>query len=292
MVSWNGWACTARVSHAHARWPQPTTSLGCSYGRQSAEQLFDLTECGDDRFEAISATYPWGRSTAARSPPKVLAGRTVDPAFEPHSLHAYFVRIGTWDEPIIYDVDRIQDGRSFITRRVLARQSHGVTNLSASFQRPEIEPEIQRIVRPEDVPDPGTVEMDTWIEPMIERSGAASAMPNARTWIRLTEHYPDTPLMHAVAHTFTSDDLPTEAVEYAHPHGKIEYTETDTERLYYGASLDHAVWFITDRPPTGPSTTSGQWGASGRGHASGELWSTDGIHVATVTQEVLLRAAR
>ena len=96
---------------------------------------------------------------------------------------------------------------------------------------------------------------------MIERSGAASAMPNARTWIRLTEHYPDTPLMHAVAHTFTSDDLPTEAVEYAHPHGRIEYTETDTERPYYGASLDHAVWFHHLRPPpTGPFTTFGPVG--------------------------------
>ena len=263
----------------------------------SFEQLFDLTECGDDRFEAISATYPWGQVYGGQVAAQGLlaAGRTVDPAFEPHSLHAYFVRIGTWDEPIIYDVDRIRDGRSFITRRVLARQSHGVILiLSASFQRPETEPEIQRIVRPEDVPDPGTVEMDSWIEPMIERSGAASAMPNARTWIRLTEHYPDTPLMHAVAHTFTSDDLPTEAVEYAHPHGRIEYTETDTERPYYGASLDHAVWFHHLRPATDWTLhdfrSSGVRG--GRGHASGELWSTDGIHVATVTQEVLLRVAR
>ena len=111
------------------------------------------------------------------------------------------------------------------------------------------------------------------------------ALPNARTWIRLTEHYPDTPLMHAVARTFTSDDLPTEAVEYAHPHGRIEYTETDTERLYYGASLDHAVWFHHLRPATDWTLHDlpVQWGARGRPCVRANS-GADGIHVATVTQ--------
>ncbi len=261
------------------------------------DQLFDLEPTGDDTFTAISATYPWGQVYGGQVAAQGLlaAGLTVDPTFAPHSLHAYFVRIGTWDEPIVYEVDRIRDGRSFATRRVLARQSHGVIlNLSASFQRPEDEPEIQRIAIPDEVPPPGTIAMDSWIEPMIERSGAGSAAPNARTWIRLTEGYPDTPLMHAVAHTFTSDDLPTEAVEYAHPMGRVDYSEADAVRQYFGASLDHAVWFHHLKPATDWTLhdfrSSGVRG--GRGHAVGEIWNPDGTHVATVTQEVLLRVAR
>ena len=252
---------------------------------------------GDDTFSAISATYPWGQVYGGQVAAQGLlaAGLTVDAAFAPHSLHAYFVRIGTWDEPIVYEVDRIRDGRSFATRRVLARQSKGVIlNLSASFQRPEDEPEAQRITLPADVPAPGTIEMDSWIEPTIERSGAESAAPNARNWIRITEDYPDTPLMHAVAHTFTSDDLPTEAVEFAHPLGRVDHTEADAPRQYFGASLDHAVWFHHLMPATDWALhdfrSSGVRG--GRGHATGEIWNPDGTHIATVSQEVLLRVAR
>jgi acyl-CoA thioesterase-2 len=263
----------------------------------SFEELFDLEPGGDDTFNAISAVYPWGQVYGGQVAAQGLlaAGLTVDAAFAPHSMHAYFVRVGSWDEPIVYEVDRIRDGRSFATRRVLARQSSGVIlNLSASFQRPEDEPEAQRISLPTDVPAAGEIAMDSWIESMIERSGASSAAPHARSWIRLIEAYPDTPLMHAVAHTFTSDDLPTEAVEFAHPLGRIDHDDANAERQYYGASLDHAVWFHSLRPATEWALhdfrSSGVRG--GRGHASGEIWSPDGTHVATVTQEVLLRVAR
>ena len=85
----------------------------------SFEELFDLEPTGDDTFRAISATYPWGQVYGGQVAAQGLlaAGLTVDEAFVPHSLHAYFVRIGTWDEPIVYEVDRIRDGRSFATRR-------------------------------------------------------------------------------------------------------------------------------------------------------------------------------
>jgi len=168
-----------------------------------------------------------------------------------------------------------------------------ILNLSASFQRVEDEPEAQRVEIP-DVAAPGTIEMDSWIEPMIERSGTAAVPPDARAWIRITEPYPDTPLMHAVAHTYTSDDLPTEAVEYAHPIESPDYDAPDVVRPFFGASLDHAVWFHNLRPAT--DWTLHDFRSSGvrrgRGHATGELWNPDGTHVATVTQEVLLRVAR
>ncbi|MEM9201479.1 MAG: acyl-CoA thioesterase domain-containing protein [Actinomycetota bacterium] len=263
----------------------------------SFAELFTLAPAGDDTFEAVSAIYPWGQVYGGQVAAQGLlaAGLTVDADFAPHSLHAYFVRLGSYDEPITYDVERIRDGRSFATRRVLARQSHGVIlNLSASFQRAEDEPAAQRIEPPSDIAAAGTIAMDSWLEPMIERSETNSPPPHARTWIRLTESYPDTPLMHAVAHTFTSDDLPTEAVEFAHPLGRPDYSDPDAIRHYFGASLDHAVWFHDLTPATDWSLhdfrSSGV--RSGRGHATGEIWHPDGTHVATVTQEVLLRVAR
>ena len=101
--------------------------------------------------------------------------------------------------------------------------------------------------------------MDSWIEPMIERSGAAAAPPDARAWIRITEPYPDTPLMHAVAHTYTSDDLPTEAVEYAHPIESPDYDDPDVVRPFFGASLITPCGSTTFVPlPTGPSMISGR----------------------------------
>ena len=100
--------------------------------------------------------------------------------------------------------------------------------------------------------------------------------------------------MHAVAHTYTSDDLPTEAVEYAHPIESPDYDAPDVVRPFFGASLDHAVWFHNLRSAT--DWTLHDFRSSGvrrgRGHATGELWNPDGTHVATVTQEVLLRVAR
>jgi acyl-CoA thioesterase-2 len=87
----------------------------------------------------------------------VAAGRTVPPDRLVHSLHAYFIRPGDPDVPIVYTVDRIRDGRSFTTRRAVAVQ-HGraIFALSASFQVAERGPEYQEAPMPE-VPDPETV---------------------------------------------------------------------------------------------------------------------------------------
>ena len=259
------------------------------------EELFSLEPVGDDRFGAVSSSYPWGQVYGGQVAAQGLlaAGLTTDEAYEPHSLHAYFVRIGDLDEPITYEVDRIRDGRSFATRRVLARQSHGVIlNLSASFQRPEDEPASQRVEMPADVPaaDPGND--DAWNR-ILERSDARGGADLARCWLRIVDDYPDTALMHAVAHTFTSDDLPTEAVELAHPLGRPDYTD-ETVRPYFGASLDHAIWFHDLRSARAWTLHDmrGSGVRGGRGHSAGELWTEDGIHVATVTQEVLLRVAR
>ena len=78
----------------------------------------------------------------------VAAGRTVDEGAV-HSLHAYFIRGGTSAEPVRFEVDRIRNGRSFLTRRVVARQSNGaILNLSASFQVEEEAPDVAAVERP------------------------------------------------------------------------------------------------------------------------------------------------
>ena len=111
---------------------------------------------------------PLGRITPPRwtpGPALVAAGRTVPPDRPVHSLHAYFIRPGDPDLPIVYTVDRIRDGRSFTTRRVVAVQNgRAIFALSASFQVAETGPEYQSLM-PE-APDPETVPV--WQERLKE----------------------------------------------------------------------------------------------------------------------------
>jgi acyl-CoA thioesterase II len=95
---------------------------------------------GPDTFVASGPRYPWGGLYGGQIVAQALraASLTVEPAYRLHSLHAYFIRLGDASEPIRLEVDRIRNGRSFLTRRVVARQSGGaILNLSSSFQVPE-----------------------------------------------------------------------------------------------------------------------------------------------------------
>src|SRR3954462_4577844 len=99
--------------------------------------LLDLEEVERDIFRGVSTRSRWQRVFGGQVAGQALvaAGRTVDPDRRVHSLHSYFVRPGDPSVPIVYLVDRVRDGRSFSTRRVIAVQ-HGETifSLSASFQ--------------------------------------------------------------------------------------------------------------------------------------------------------------
>src|SRR5690349_16189219 len=108
----------------------------------------------------------------------VAAGRTVEPDRRVHSLHAYFLRPGDPNVPILYEVDRIRDGKSFTTRRVVAIQ-HGraIFNLAASFQIVENGPDHQMAMPAV----PGPDELPTWqqrVEPYLERLG-----PDLAQWL-------------------------------------------------------------------------------------------------------------
>src|SRR6476659_10082617 len=103
-------------------------------------RLFDLESHGPDTFVGIGPRYPWGGLYGGQIVAQALraASATVDEDKVVHSLRAYFIRRGDHTEPIRFEVDRIRNGRSFATRRVVARQAIGaILNLEASYQRSE-----------------------------------------------------------------------------------------------------------------------------------------------------------
>ncbi len=240
----------------------------------------------------------------------VAAGRTVSPDRPVHSLHAYFLRGGDPSIPIVYEVDRIRDGRSFTTRRVIAVQ-HGkaIFNLSASFQ--VVEDGMEHTSTMPDVPGPEGLEtlnkrmepyadvMDGWYTrprpidvryvadpPRIARdTGVRNA--HSRVWMRADGTLPDDPLLHVCAVTFASDMTLLDSALMA--HGK-SWDAGDV----VGASLDHAMWF--HRPFRADQwwlyDQESPWAGGGRGLSRGSIYTGDGQLAVSVVQEGLLRVPR
>ena len=266
--------------------------------------LLDLETLDVDLFRgrspATSRQRVFGGQVAGQA--LVAAGRTVEEARLVHSLHAYFVRPGDPATSIIYAVERIRDGRSYSTRRVVARQ-HGKTifHMSASFQVAEPGLDHQEpmpdVPAPEGLPTPKmlaaqqsdapevTTAWDEWeaIDLRVIESGA-TADGRQRVWLRIAEPMPSDPLLHVCVLAYASDLTLLSAV--LAPHG-LSY---ETEGLQM-ASLDHAMWF--HRPcradewllydQVSPSTSGG------RGLASGRIFTRDGRLVASVMQEGMIR---
>jgi acyl-CoA thioesterase II len=242
----------------------------------------------------------------------VAAARTVesdgsDAVAAVHSLHAYFLRPGDPRVPILYLVDRIRDGRSFTTRRVVAIQ-HGLAifNLSASFQVPE-DGFTHGMAMPE-VPTPEAVGdwrsqwesvkhlvPERWDRPraidMRYVSGApptrASGGPHdthQQVWLRAAGRLPDDPLLHTCLLTYASDMTLLDTALL--PHGTSSLDES-----VMMASLDHAMWFHAP-------FRADEWllydqetpaASGGRGLTRGSVFTRDGTHVASVVQEGLIR---
>jgi acyl-CoA thioesterase II len=243
----------------------------------------------------------------------VAAGRTVDADRMVHSLHAYFLRPGDPKIPIIYDVDRARDGRSFTTRRVVAIQ-HGkqIFNVSASFAVAEDGPEHQYPMP--DAPDPDSLpttrerfepyadrfpeQFLEWIRrdrPIDTRSSHGPRWldpdpePGAReneqlVWFRADGTLPDDPLLHACVVAYASDLTLLDTALMSHARS------WDDDRFMM-ASLDHAMWFHR-------LFRADEWllyhqkspSASGaRGLAEGYVFRRDGALAVTVIQEGLIR---
>ena len=272
--------------------------------------LLELEPLEENLFRGVSPDEDrqrvFGGQVAAQA--LVAAGRTVDPDRPVHSLHAYFLRPGDPNIPIVFEVDRIRDGHSFTTRRVVAIQ-HGraIFNLQASFQIVEIGPDHSA----EMPPVPGPDELPTFrerIESSLDRFGpettewlirerpiesrpvddphwiAPSPRPAAQdVWIRANGELPDDPLVHACVVAYASDLTLLDTATLPHAIG---YSGN-----FMMASLDHAMWF--HRP-----FRADEWllyhqlspSASGaRGLALGHVFRRDGDIVVTVMQEGLIR---
>ena len=239
----------------------------------------------------------------------VAAQRTVDDDRVPHSMHGYFILPGDVDAPIVYEVDRLRDGKSFTTRRIVAIQ-HGraIFNMAASFQAPESGEEHQdampdvpgpddlpreldliRTVEdqiPEEVRSFYTRERPIEFRPVspVDPFDPEHKPPSNHVWFRARGTLPDDRLTHRSVLAYASDyGLLSTALR---PHG-LSFVQPDLQL----ATLDHALWFHR-------SVRTDDWllyamdspSASGaRGFTRGQIFAQDGTLVASVAQEGLMR---
>lgn len=256
----------------------------------AAKDILKVTTAAPDRFIGAPSAYPWGWVFGGHLLAQALlsAGATVDPTFVPHSLHASFVRKGDTTEDVRYEVERLRDGRSYCTRRVVGSQSSGVLiTVQASFAAPQ-----RRMVSlppgTSEAPDPPEGVLSArWTTAFERFEVPTETSGRVRWWYRLSESGGSGDLLQAAALAFLSDDLPAEAVADAHhspPFDRLGRSE------WVGASLDHAIWFHAP-------VRADAWHlhdfrcvnySAGRGLALGMIFDQDGRHVATVSQETHL----
>ncbi|MFF7328640.1 acyl-CoA thioesterase domain-containing protein [Streptomyces sp. NPDC008150] len=290
-----------------------------SQALQSLLDLLDLERIERDIFRgrSRSAVVPrvFGGQVAAQA--LVAAGRTVPEDRLPHSLHAYFLRPGDPGASIVYTVDRIRDGRSFTTRRVVAVQ-HGqpIFHLSASFQTHEEGLDHQAPMP--SAPDPATlptsadrlrgyahlpadivekflvtrdaVDLRYVDEPPFGEFGTPRE-PHSQVWFRTNGKLggaTDEPLLHVVLATYVSDMTLLDSVLLAHGRGGWAVGDV------VGASLDHAMWF--HRP-----FRADEWllydqespsASGGRGLGQARIYTQDGRLAISVIQEGVVRVPR
>jgi acyl-CoA thioesterase II len=288
-------------------------NLSMSSAIEAVLAILDLEPLEVNLFRGRSPQSRWQRVFGGQviGQALVAACRTVE-GRRPHSLHAYFLLPGDPKVPIIYEVDRIRDGGSFTTRRVVAIQ-HGraIFSMSASFH--EDEPGLDHQVAMPEVPPPENLPNESEL-----RQRALGTMPEAirryyererpidlrpveftrytgekfdngrfHVWIRATGQLPDDPAIHQCVLAYASDMtlLDTTLV----PHGRTLF-----EPDFMAASLDHALWFhrpfraddwllyAQDSPNLSGSC----------GFARGLIFARDGTLVASVAQEGLVRLRR
>ncbi|HEU0100792.1 MAG TPA: acyl-CoA thioesterase II [Mycobacteriales bacterium] len=289
--------------------------MGQLKGETALERLVDLLDLevievdifrGKRADEALQRVF--GGQVAGQA--LVAAGRTVPTERPVHSLHAYFLRPGDPAVPIVYEVDRIRDGRSFTTRRVVAIQ-HGraIFHLSASFQ--EVEVGLEHAVAMPEVPGPEGLEtlstrmqpyageMDGWWvrprpidvryvgDPPRVAQDKGDRNSSSQVWMRADGELPDDPLLHVCAVAYASDMTLLDSTLMA--HGRAWGTGD-----IIGASLDHAMWF--HRPFRADRwwlyDQASPWTGGGRGLAHGSIYTRDGALAVSVVQEGVLRVPR
>lgn len=275
--------------------------------------ILDLEQLEHNLFRGRSPDDGWQRVFGGQviGQALVAAERTVDNRMA-HSLHAYFMRPGDPAVPIIYEVDRIRDGRSFNTRRVVAIQhGHAIFSMSASFHLEEEgfehQPEMPDVPKPEDLPSLNDIkeqfldQMPANIKRYFERERPIELRPvdssrffdlkkrppRQSIWIRATDKLPDDPALHQCALAYASDFSLLDTALVA--HGRLLF---DPGLMM--ASLDHAMWF--HRPCRADAwllyTMDSPAANGARGFCRGSIFTSDGVLVASVAQEGLIREVR
>lgn len=253
--------------------------------------LLDLERVKPDAFLGVGPAIGWPRLYGGQVVAQALraAGHTVD-GLRPHSLHAYFIRAGVEGQPVLYEVERVRDGRSFATRHVVAYQAGGaILELIASFQHDEDGEDTQRIAPPAGVPGPDALADEPTSLFFRHRIARYDRTPEPRAvaWMCVPEPLGDDPLVHACALAYLSDEDPLGVAILPHSLGG------QWEKLMT-ASLDHAIWF--HRPARADRwllfSLTGHGVANARGMGLAHVFTEDGVHVATVAQEALVRPGR
>jgi acyl-CoA thioesterase-2 len=287
-----------------------------AYSNNSTEELLQLMELetlevnlfrGESR--DIGTPRVFGGQVLAQS--VIAASRTVDEGII-HSLHAYFLRAGDATAPIVYDVDRNRDGRSFKSRRVVAIQ-HGrpIFTLAASFQLEQEgldhQFEMPDVPMPEDLPSESNVseqqlqQVPQLLRRWFTRTGPFDFRPvkkvdvfNPRPqpprqdiWFRLNEKIDAPDLMHRALMAYASDFHLVGTATL--PHG-ISFIQDDLTM----ASLDHAMWF--HRPARVDDwllySCDSPSSSGGRGLARGSIYDRSGRLVASAAQEGMIRVGK
>jgi len=273
----------------------------------------DLQDTGartsEDIFTGPSERMPGGRVFGGQvlAQSIVAASRTLPGDRAIHSMHGYFLRPGDAELPITFSVDRIHDGRSFSTRRTQAyQQGLPILSMIASFQ--DDDPGLDhQLGMPDGLPDPESLPstadvlahvehpMATYwathrafdirhIQDPVYLGAVGERIPAQAVWMRAVGAMPDEPVLHRAALAYASDYtilepiLRAHGLAWAHPGLKL-------------ASLDHAMWW--HRPARVDDwllyTQESPTATGGRGLSFGRIYRRDGLLVASVAQEGMVR---
>ena len=274
-------------------------------------KTLDLEEIELNHYLATSPNEGWQRVYGGQviGQALVAASRTVSPNRSAHSLHGYFLRAGDTTIPILYKVDRIRDGKSFTTRRVVAVQrGQAIFTMSISFQVDEDglshQFDMPKVPAPDSLPTEDELRREqakSWPKEFHESFSSSSAIKvkpvdpvdllnpepaqaTQRCWMRCGEALPDDPRIHQCVLAYLSDWSLLDTA--SRPHA-VSFMQDNVQV----ASLDHAMWF--HRP-----FRADEWllydqdspSASGaRGFNRGLIYNQTGKLVASTTQEGLLR---
>ncbi len=287
--------------------PSPVTEL---VDLLALERLEDNLFRGQSR--DIGTKYVFGGQVLGQSLSAAQATIDAEHPRDAHSLHAYFLRAGDIEAPIVYQVDRTRDGGSFSVRRVTAIQ-HGqvIFFAAASFHRHEEgvthQLSMPEVPRPDDlptaeaIPDGVLATLPTKVQRWLDRAGPfefrhvyprdelnpPKRPPYQQVWFRLTERIGDAPELHREILAYASDFHLLGTANF--PHG-ISYYQPGVQM----ASLDHALWFhrpfrVDDWLLYSIDSPSAQ---DARGLARGQIFDTQGRLVASTAQEGMVRVLK